>query len=85
MYKHFSNYIHGNVLSKDDYGNEKFWIISEVINLSGQMVELVSIKILDNSRKKEISEWIKRVSKNTPEFIKLWNSKKEKIARERSN
>lgn len=83
IYKHFSNYVHGNVLSKEDYGNEKFWIISELIMLSGMIAELVNTKILDNSKRKEIFEWIKRISKNNPKFVEIWSLRRKKINTER--
>ncbi|MFZ2969548.1 MAG: hypothetical protein WA063_00205 [Minisyncoccia bacterium] len=83
MYKHFSNYVHGNVLSKEDYGNEKFWIISETIILSGRIAELVNTKVLDNSKRKEIFEWIKRISKNRPKFVEAWKLPRNKINEER--
>lgn len=77
IYKHFSNYVHGNVLVKEDNGNEKFWIISEIIILSGLIAELANTKILNASKKREISEWIKRVSKNEPKFLEIWNLQRE--------
>ena len=83
IYRHFSNYVHGNVLHKESYGNEKLWIISETINLSAVMVELINTKILNNSKRKEISEWMKRVAKNSSYFLQLWNLRREKINAER--
>lgn len=83
IYRHFSNYVHGNVLHKEDYGNEKFWIMSETINLSIAMAELVNVKILDNSKRKVLSEWIKRVSKNSSGFMRVWNQRRERINTER--
>lgn len=85
IYKHFSNYIHGNALSKETYGNEKFWIISETLMLSCRMAELISIKVLDNPKRKEIAEWIKRVSQNNPKFVEVWNLKRVHIEEERNN
>lgn len=85
IYKHFSNYVHGNVLHKEDYGNEKLWIISETLNLCVVMIELINTQILGNSRRKEILEWIKRVAKNSPNFLKLWSLRREIIARERNS
>ena len=79
MYKHFSNYVHGNVLSKEYYGNERFWIISETIILSRLIAELVNTKILNNSKKKEISKWIKRISENEPKFLEIWSLQRKKI------
>lgn len=83
IYRHFSNYVHGNVMHKEDYGNEKFWIMSETINLSIAIAELVNVKILDNSKRKVLSEWIKRVSKNSSGFMRVWNQRRERINTER--
>lgn len=84
IYRHFSNYVHGNVLHKESYGNEKLWIISETLNLSVVMIELINTKILDNSRRKEVLEWIKRVAKNSPNFLRLWALRRDKINSERN-
>lgn len=83
IYRHFSNYVHGNVMHKEDYGNEKFWIMSETINLSIAIAELVNVKILDNSKRKVLSEWIKRVSENSSGFMRVWNQRRERINTER--
>ncbi len=79
VYGHLSNYVHGNVLVKDHHGNEMFWVISEVLILSGRIAELVSVKILNNSQKKDIENWIKTMSISYGRFQTLWLERGKKL------
>jgi hypothetical protein len=72
IYRHLSNYVHGNILNKEYHGNEKMWIISETILLSTRIAELVSVKVLGGSKRKEIADCIKEVAKNADDFKKMW-------------
>ncbi len=77
VYKALSNYVHGNIFSRQTHGNEKFWIISETWMLSIQIIELVSVKILDNSFRVEISKCIKEFINSRKRFINLWVSRND--------
>lgn len=78
IYRYLSNYVHGNILSKEHHGNEKMWVISETILLSMIIAELVSVKILNNSKRKEIGICLKKVSKNSKVFRYMWANRDSK-------
>ncbi len=75
IYRHLSNYVHGNLLSASHHGNEKFWIISETFTCSAYVAELVSNKILNGSKRTEITKWIKEADKTYSDFRNLWIAK----------
>lgn len=81
IYGQLSNYVHGNFLNKDTHGNEKFWIISEVLVQSIRMAELISIKILNGSQRNAIANLLKRMHRNHPKFKDIWMEHSNKISK----
>lgn len=57
IYRAFSSYVHGNMLSKDFQGNEDFWIIRNLIFLLSLLSALIDKDVLDNKNKAEIQKW----------------------------
>lgn len=78
-YRFLCNYVHGNTLSKGVHGNEKLWIIAKVQILSSLIVDLVNIKILGGSRKKELIKWMNELSQKRQEFVNFWRERNRNV------
>jgi len=74
-YRFTSNYVHGNVLAKNIHGNERLWIIAKVQILSNLIVDLVNTKVLGDSRKKELVEWMNKLSQKRQAFVNFWRER----------
>lgn len=75
IYRGLSNYIHGNFLNKEHHGNEKMWVLSEIILLSILISELISVKILDGGKRNEITDCVIVLSKKSNEFLQMWKNR----------
>jgi hypothetical protein len=78
IYSHFSNYVHGNSLTKDSHGTESFWVISELLIKTSLVVELVDNKMLGGINRDDISVWLSRVKPNIPSLYKVWTEARNK-------
>jgi len=76
VYRGLSNYVHGNILSKDHHGNEKIWIIAQTMALSFRVTELINVKMLDNSKKKEIGSCLAEFTRSSASFKDMWQKRK---------
>ncbi len=78
IYSHLSNYVHANTLHKASHGNEKFWVISEVVIYISMILELVDKKILNEVSSLEIKKWLERVKVNQNQLTRIWKNNRHK-------
>lgn len=74
-YRWPSNYIHGNLLTLEVFGNERFWILGRLPTFLSLMMELVDIKMLSNGREGQIRDWFETYRANCRGFADVWTVK----------
>lgn len=74
-YRWPSNYIHGNLLTLEAFGNERFWILGRLPTFQSLMLELVNIKMLGDGREAKILEWFETYMANCRDFGDVWTVK----------
>lgn len=63
IYRGFSNYAHGNILTGTSFGNEYTWIIKGILPLIGLTATLIDKSVLDGLNSQQLDNWIKEMNK----------------------
>lgn len=78
LYSHFSELLHGNpyYYNSAPY-NERFWATALSLINTAFLIEVVDRYILNRGQSKDAREWLKEVADSRPEFIRLWQSRRQ--------
>jgi|GEM_PF-4939377 len=74
---YFSNYVHGNFLTKGYHGNERIWIICESQIISALIAELVDTEILNSINGQALSNWRKDFFAERKTFVQSWQKERQ--------